>query len=325
MKIGFSTLACPGWDLERVVSFAAEHGFDGVELRGLRGELDLPLVPTLSRDPVGVKRLFRDRKIECVSLGTSVTLTARGAKELANQQAALVEVMELASALGCPNVRLFLGDIEATDTPSVALTRISSALAALVPVAIRLDVRLLIENGGGFPSSRDIWFVVDSVSHPMVQACWNQCNALTVCERATNSIPCLGTKIEMVHVCDADFDDEGVLLGYRPLGQGGAEVGRQIELLRGLMYQGYLMFEWPKLWVPSLGNPENVLPQVATFLRELLDAKQVVLSAYKGDKKVPRLARPVTTPTPTPTDSSPPSDATGATPTAATSTPATGA
>jgi len=291
MQIGFSTLVCPDWDLEHVISAAAELGFDGVELRGLRGELELPLVPSLSRDPAHVRQMFSEKKVACVSLGTSVTLTSRGARELANQKAALIEVMELASALGCPNVRLFMGDIGATDTQSAARVRIAGALGSLVEVATRLNVRLLVENGGDFPSSRDLWFVIDSVSHPMVQACWNQCNALAARERATNSLPRLGTKIGLVHVCDAEFDADGVLLDYCPLGQGGAQVSRQIEILRGLLYEGYLVFEWPKRWVPSLAGAETILPQVATYLRECVDEKQAVLSAYKNDKKVPRLAK----------------------------------
>ena len=45
MKLGFSSLVCPGWSLESIVTNAAAMGFDGVELRGIRGELELPLVP----------------------------------------------------------------------------------------------------------------------------------------------------------------------------------------------------------------------------------------------------------------------------------------
>jgi len=291
MKIGFSTLVCPGWDLDSVIAAAVEHGFDGVELRGLAGELHLPLVPSLSRDPAGVGRLFADNKISCVCLGASATLTSRYRKDLANQKAALVEFMELASAMGCLNVRLFMGDIESGDTQRGALSRIASELASLVPIATRLNVRLLIENGGDFASSRDLWFVVDAVNHPSVLACWNQCNALTVRERATNSIPRLGKKIGMVHICDADFDDQGVLLAYKAPGTGGSEVARQIEFLHGLLYDDYLVFEWPKLWAASLSAPEVILPQVATYLRERLAQKQVILSAYKGDKKAPKLSR----------------------------------
>ena len=36
--------------------------------------------------------------------------------------------------------------------------------------------------------------------------------------------------------------------------------------------------------------PELVLPKVAKFLRETIDTKQPILSAYKGDKNAPKLA-----------------------------------
>ncbi len=146
-----------------------------------------------------------------------------------------------------------------------------------------------MENGGDFCGSADLWFVVDAVSHPQVQAAWNQCNALTVRERATNSLPRLGGKIRLVHICDALFNDRDVLQDYVGLGSGHVEVARQIEILKGMMYHGYAMFEWPKLWLETLPTAANTLPEVATFLRERIDAKQTVLTAYKGDKRAPRL------------------------------------
>ena len=64
---------------------------------------------------------------------------------------------------------------------------------------------------------------------------------------------------------------------------------RAIDLLRGVVYRGYLVFEWPKLWVPSLAAPDTVLPAVAEFLRARLDHRDAVLSAYKTDKHKPNL------------------------------------
>jgi len=49
-----------------------------------------------------------------------------------------------------------------------------------------------------------------------------------------------------------------------------------------------LMFEWPRLWVDSLAAPEQALPAVAKTLRARLADKQVVLTAYKGDKNAPK-------------------------------------
>lgn len=299
MKTGFSSLVCPNWDIKTIISNASAMGFDGVELRGLRGEFHLPLIPELVRYPEQVKDQFAAEKVELVCLGASVTLTARSAKELAKQCSALMEFIELADHLACPFVRIFVGEAERGEYARAALARVADALRKMAPQASSHNVTILVENSGDFVASEDMWFLIDSVGHPSVRACWNQCNAMVVGERATVSIPRLGGKIGLVHMCDADFDEHNVLSDYKPLGQGHAEAAREIELLRGLLYAGYLMFEWPKMWVKSLSEPDVVLPGAAEFLRARVDAKQNVLSAYKGDKKAPKWApRPAVSDTP---------------------------
>jgi len=290
MKTGFSTLVCPGWDLETAVSQAAALGFDGVELRGLKGELNLPMIPELTRHPQRVRDLLSEHKVELVSLGCSATLTARGPRAAAEQRAAITDYVELASRLGCPNVRIYVGDIDRGDDRYRCLPRLVEQLRAMTNLLSQTGVRLLIENGGDFPGSADLWFVLDGVGHPLVKAAWNQCNALSERERATTSLPRLGGKLGLVHICDATFDNLGVIQDYTPLGAGHAEVARQIEILKGLIYTGYLVFEWPKLWSDNLPSAEATLPAVAEFLKTHLEAKQPVLTAYKGDKNAPRLA-----------------------------------
>jgi len=39
VKLAFTTLGCPDWDLDTIISKAAEFGFDGVDFRGCRGEM----------------------------------------------------------------------------------------------------------------------------------------------------------------------------------------------------------------------------------------------------------------------------------------------
>ena len=89
----------------------------------------------------------------------------------------------------------------------------------------------------------------------------------------------MGHKIGLVHVCDAGFDEHGVLLDYKPLGEGDVGIARQIELLKGLAYNRYLVFEWPKMWIESLPAPESILPVVAKFLRGHVDEQKSILSA----------------------------------------------
>ena len=45
MKLGFSTLSCPRWDLESIAANAARYGFDGVDFRGLLDEMDVTVIP----------------------------------------------------------------------------------------------------------------------------------------------------------------------------------------------------------------------------------------------------------------------------------------
>lgn len=291
MKIGFSSAVCPAWDLETMVRNAAQWGYNGIELRGLQGELRLPLARGLASAPENVKALFAENKVELVCIGSSVTLTSKDRREIGRQRAILEENLELAHRLGCPMVRIFSGEVEKLDTQRAALSRAAEHLARVAPLAGRLGVSIVVENGGDFPSSADLWFLLDAVDHPSVRACWNQCHAMAILERATVSLPRLGSKLGLVHLCDGDFDGQGVLMGYKPLGEGNAETAKQVELLKGLIYRGYLMFEWPKLWVESLPGPETVLPAGAKYLQAQIQAKQPVLSAYKGDKNAPKFTK----------------------------------
>ncbi|MBB6736056.1 sugar phosphate isomerase/epimerase, partial [Cohnella sp. CBP 2801] len=53
MKISFSTLACPDWSWERVLAEASRLGYDGIELRIVDGELDLPSSPRFRPERIG--------------------------------------------------------------------------------------------------------------------------------------------------------------------------------------------------------------------------------------------------------------------------------
>ncbi|MHC5111159.1 MAG: sugar phosphate isomerase/epimerase family protein [Planctomycetota bacterium] len=285
MKIGFSSLVAPNWDLQTLIQKANEYGYDGIELRGIKGQLDLTVLPELAGKPDYVRGIFAENNLELVCLGTSVTLDSKNKRQLADQKGVLKEYIELASRLGCKNVKIFAGEVQRFDNRRALQGRVATALHDLAPLAARHDVTILVENGGDMADSTAMWFLVDAAEYPSIQCCWNQCHAIPVDERATTSIPRLGRKIGLVHICDGLFSDQGLLSEFKVPGQGDAEVARQIDLLKGLVYQGFLMFEWPKLWDASLPDADAVLPGIASFLREQIAAKQNILSAYKGDKK----------------------------------------
>jgi sugar phosphate isomerase/epimerase len=289
MKTGFSSRFCPSWDLETIASNASAMGYDGVELCGLQGESDLTRVAALANQPERVRSLLRETNTELVCLSAPVALDSCSESEIHQRLALLENYAKLAHELTCPCVRLSVGEVQALDNRNMALARIAKMLRLLIPIASRFHVTMLVENGGDFRGSEDSWFLIDAVGHPAVQCCWNQCHALTLREQATRSIPRLNSRIGLVHACDASFDEQGRFIEFKKLGEGDAGVARQIELLKGLMYDRYLVFDQP---ARTSADPKAVLEPAARFLRACIEAEPAPLSAYKGDKRAPRMASP---------------------------------
>ena len=48
MKLSFSTLGCPDWSFDKIIDFARDNQYSGIEVRGILHQMDLPLVPEFS-------------------------------------------------------------------------------------------------------------------------------------------------------------------------------------------------------------------------------------------------------------------------------------
>ncbi|MFQ5429597.1 MAG: sugar phosphate isomerase/epimerase family protein [Phycisphaerae bacterium] len=302
MKLAFSSVGCPAWDLATMVEKARDCGYQGIELRGLLGQMHLPLAPQLNANPGKIARLMREAGVELVCLSSSAAFHMRDPKEVAENQAQVREYIELAGKLECPFVRVFGAEIPRLKLKFLGyerredvLTRIARALRELAPYAAAHRVTLLIENSGDFSDSQSMWYLVDAVDAPSVKCCWNPLNARLRNERPTISIPRLGARIGMVRVGDGKFTEAGEFRGHALPGQGGLELPRLVQLLKGIGYRGYLCFDWPKLWNPSLAEPDKAFPAAADFFRPLLAEKPIPLTAYKGDKFAPKLQDEATT------------------------------
>jgi sugar phosphate isomerase/epimerase len=294
MKFGFSSLGCPDWDLETIITQAAGLGYQAVELRGLQGQLHLPASPEVARDPAGLAARFRDAGVELACLATGNCFHWPDRRKIAEHKAQVREFIELAGEMGCPYVRVFGDEVPRYEQKQTTIMRVVDALRELGPVAAAHGVTLVLENHGDFSGSRDIWFILDAVNHPAVRCCWHPCHAKAAGERPGTSLPRLGRMIALTHLVDGRFNEQGALETYALPGEGNLDVERFLDLLRGLAYQGHVIFDWPKLWVPSLAEPEKAFPAAISKLKAMLEALEGAkeLTAYKGDKNVPQFAPP---------------------------------
>lgn len=288
MKLAFSNIACSELDLDALLARSVEWGYQGFELKFFESRFDLTESPTLKRDPDEIRRKFADAGQTLVALNTSLSFCDPDREKLEANKRKLSDTIELAAKIGAERV-VVCGDVLSGGmTRARAINQTSEILRELAIQAAERSVTIVVENIGDFASSRAMWTLNDAVRFPSVSVCWNQIYADMLNERPSISIPRLGHALGLVHLTDARLSEAGMIETYVEIGKGSLETERMIELLKGIAYDGWLCVEWPRLWQAALAPAETILPAGAKYLRELLDRKPIVLSAYKGDKRAPK-------------------------------------
>ena len=265
MKFAFSTIACPTWDFETVVAKAKEYGYDGVEIRGFLNESILTAANVFLTDPAKVKRIFAAANVEIACLASSISM--KGKRKADAQSASDVcKFIDVAQSIGCPLVKLFDTQLRPGQDRAGAAVAMANWLMALGDYAAEHDVTLVVENMLSFRNSKEMWMMLETISHPAVAACWDIFNAALVGESPFLSVPTLNSRIQYAQVKDAKLSSLGATLC--PLGEGDVPVEKFMTRLRGIGYAGYITFEWEKAWLPNIAGPDEILPGAVKKLKE---------------------------------------------------------
>jgi sugar phosphate isomerase/epimerase len=273
IPLAFSTLGCPAWDWKKILDFASQHGFAAIELRGLEGKLDLPANPLFASDRIQqTKREISTAKlrIACVSSSAQMYMEdpAKRAKELADAR----RFIDLASALGCPYVRVFGGKAEADRSPAPSeetKARVAAGLRELGEYAGPRNVTVIIESHDHFTSSVTLKDVLRQAASDHVSLLWDAHHTFaTSNEEPEFTVKQLGPWIRHTHLKDSIGSGED--RKYVLTGRGNVPIQRQIEALRSIGYKGFYCFEWEKLWHPDIDDPEIAIADFARVLGQCL-------------------------------------------------------
>jgi len=72
--LSFSTLGCPDWSFYQIVNFAKLHQYQGIEVRGLLREMELPECPEFSDQQIATTlNLMNERNLKFAGLGSSAS------------------------------------------------------------------------------------------------------------------------------------------------------------------------------------------------------------------------------------------------------------
>src|SRR5437763_13805514 len=107
-KLSFSTLACPDWTMPQIMAMAADHGYEGIELRFVEGEDALWKLPVFSGTAfASTRRALADHALAIPCLDTSCRFDSPDAGERKRWLIEGERMSDLAADLGAPGIRVF--------------------------------------------------------------------------------------------------------------------------------------------------------------------------------------------------------------------------
>ncbi len=267
MKTAFSTLGCPDWSWDEIVSMAKDLGFDGIEVRGVGQEISAaraaPFRPS--------EREATLRRLSALGVSLSCITSSCCVCEGLEDRSALEEGFEsidLAAAVGARYVRI-LADRNPAPDRAVDDRAVERGLVALAAHASLRGVVLLVETNGAYADTRRLRALVDRVGSPSVGVLWDVHHPYRYFgESPETTLEQLGDTIRYVHVKDSVM--ENGQLKYRMTGYGDVPVAQALTLLRRRGYDGFVSLEWVKRWSRDLEDAAVVFPHFAEYMKRFL-------------------------------------------------------
>jgi len=273
IPIAFSTLGCPAWEWKKILQFAHQHGFSGIELRGLEGNMDLPSHPIFAPDRIEqTKKEIRDAELRIACVSSSANLYFEDAVKRDKELGDARRFIDLAATLAAPYVRVFGGKAQTDKNPvpdDATKARVASGLGELGKYSGPRGVTVIIESHDHFTSSETLKDVLHAADSEHVGLLWDAHHTFaTSNEEPEFTVKQLGRWIRHTHLKDSTGSGED--RKYVLTGRGNVPIQRQIEALRKIRYKGFYCFEWEKVWHPDLLDPEIAIADYAHVVGQCL-------------------------------------------------------
>ena len=277
--IAFSTLGCPGWGWTAVLDQADRLGYSAIELRGVKGEMDLPTVPELSGTRLAEsRREVASRGLVVSDLGASSRMHDKDPAERRKQLDDGRRFIDLAHALGVRYVRMFGNNIPPGEAHEEVFKRVADGFSEMAAYARPAGVVVLIESHGDFVHSADLADLLTRVNSEAFALLWDAHHTFAAAhETPAETFAKLGKWVRHTHLKDSVPAPSGKVEDrhYVLTGTGDVPVKEQVKVLATGGYKGYYCYEWEKKWHPDIEEPEVAFPHYAKVMADYLDAAGV--------------------------------------------------
>lgn len=273
MKTSFTTLGCPAWDLDTIISQGSAMGFDGVDFRGLQDDIDITELPAFTTHVATTRARCDDAGLHVCGISSSLKVCDDRAMDSNVEEAR--RTIPVAAALGSETIRVFGGGDPQRHTKQEMADIGQQTMLRVLDLDGAAQFKWVFETHDHWIQSADCKLLLDRVTSPEFGALWDMGHTSRVGgEDPADSLAALGDRVFYLHVKDAIHDtthQHAMQDGWRyvPPGTGQLPIGRALQLLSGRGYDGYVMFEHEKRWHAELEEPEEIFPLFLQWFRSL--------------------------------------------------------
>lgn len=271
MKLSYTTLACPQWDLDQICKAAADNGYDGIDFRGYLTEIDISRHPLFAGDEAW--KVISGYGLTVSGVSSSIKIC-----DLPNQSAALEEArrtVEVCQRLNAAHVRVFGGGDSATlPRPELAAAG-RDTMEKILQIDGAENISWDFETHDVWVEAKDCRLLMDLIPLPQFNLLWDMGNALMSTSDTVEEVwQMVGDRMAYTHIKDvvkASAEQPADYAGWHYVlpGTGELPLAHAVRFLRQQGYHSWLVLEHEKRWHPTLPDPEMVIPAFAAWIRTL--------------------------------------------------------
>ncbi len=272
VKLAASTLGCPDWTFEQVMDNYEKYGIEGVEIRGIDGEMEADKIARFFPENLpDTLAQMEAHGLKFISFGTSVGLHSKEDRD--ELLAYMIRTIDVCARVGIPAIRVF-GDRlpeENGEERDLILARIIGNLTAICEYARMKGIQINLEVHGTVNSIRALRPVLEGVKHiPNFGIIWDvEHSDKTTGDDFMPFYELIKPYIRHIHYKDYFRAKGDQPFRLTEIGEGEIPLEAIAKTLIDGGYDGYISLEWEKKWHPELSEPEEAFPKFVAYMKKI--------------------------------------------------------
>lgn len=260
-KLCFSTLCCPEWSLDQIISAAVKNGMHGVDFRGIQQTLNIAEHEAFTTQLDETLEKFRSANLQMPCFNSSIKLVEPDPAVWEKWRTEFAQYADLCIKTQTKWIRVFGGAVPPGMTRADALVLARRHLHELEEIAAGW-CGVAVETHDAWSTSKDMLELL--AESPAAGALWDIEHTFRHGESPAATLAQLGKRIVHVHLKDSirrDGKNIPMLLG-----EGELPVRDALRALVDSGYPGWICLEVEKRWHAAAPEPDATVSQFAQFI-----------------------------------------------------------